>query len=395
MDEQVKSFQSEYPDIEVEHQYILNADLPVKILAAIAGGDPPEVFNISRSSLPEYASKKTILPLDDYLRREGINLDDLVYPSEAYHCRYNGTTYALPQAIGSGFFLFYYSKDTFEKAGLDPEQFPKTWKGLADANEKITRVADGKVETLGYDIHQADSISCGFDWLLYTNNGKLLTDDGKAPAFNTPEGLETLEWMLKFHEPVGGWTKVRDFTGANNEQTNKLVPMVVQGMLGMYNSNVSQAFILSTQYAGFKWGAGVVPYNGGNLNGKSITYDPGGWGTCIPTGAKNADAAWEWVKWNTIGPGNVPFLRAQMRPSPVRANTEAYGKDPEITTVNPYWHVFDETLANSVPLPQAAGWPRAREALTKRVEQALLLQMPAKQALDAAAQEVQRELARS
>lgn len=394
MDAQVKAFQDQHPDIEIEHQYILIADLAVKTLTAIAGGDPPEVVNLLRAQMPSFVDKDALLPLDDYLKRDQINLDEIAYPSEAYHCRYKGATYALPQAIGGGFFILYHGKDAFQKAGLDPESSPKSWKALAEYNTKLTKATGGKLEMLGLDIHEADQSSYGFDGWLYTNNGRLVTEDGTAPAFNSPEGLETLEWMVAFHQAVGGWSNVRDFTGGNNKDPGKLRPMFYNGMLGMLNQNVANAFIFANESPDFKWAAGVIPFNDGNAKAKSASYDLGGWGASIPKGVKNPDAAWEWIKWSTLGQGNEAFMRAQRRPSPIRAHTDAYGKDPEVLKANPYWSVFVDSLTNTVPIPKLGKWAQMQDILSKRVEQALLGQMPAKDALAAAEKEVQQEFAR-
>ncbi|MHB1132029.1 MAG: ABC transporter substrate-binding protein [Chloroflexota bacterium] len=395
MDAQVKSFQEKYPDIEVEHQYVVIADLTVKILTAVSGGDPPEVINLRRAEMPSFVDKGALMPLDDYLKRDKIDLNAVAYPSEAYHCAYNGVNYSLPQAIGGGFFLLYYNKDTYQKAGLDPNAPPKTWKELAAHDAKLTKVTDGKIASLGTDIHQATDESYGFDGWLYTNGGKLVTDDGKGPAFNSAQGLETLQWMVDFHKAVGGWGKVRDFTGGNNTDPGKFRPMFYDGLVAIYNHNVSDPFIFQSERPDLKWGAGLIPYNDANAQAKSTSYDLGGWGTSIPKGAKNADAAWEFVKWNTVGPGNDAFMRAQARPSPIKAFTEAYGKDPNVTKINPSWDVFVQTLANTVPIPKITIWARLRDILQKRVEQALLGQMSAKDALAGAEEEVKREFARA
>ena len=163
----------------------------------------------------------------------------------------------------------------------------------------------------------------------------------------------------------------------------------------MWSHNVANPFIFRSERPDFKWGAGLIPYNDANPSAKSVSYDLGGWGTSIPKNAKHPEAAWEWVKWNTIGPGNEAFMRAQARPSPVKAHNEAYGKDSAVLEVNPYWHVFEQTLANTVPIPKLAVWPKLRDILARRVQQALLGQLSPKEALDAAEREVQEEFART
>ncbi len=55
-------------------------------------------------------------------------------------------TYAFPWYLNTG--PLFYNKSLFEKAGLDPEQPPKTYDEVFDAALKIADKTDGKVATL-------------------------------------------------------------------------------------------------------------------------------------------------------------------------------------------------------------------------------------------------------
>ena len=113
---------------------------------------------------------------------------------------------------------YFYNKTLLKKAGFDPEKPPKTWQEMEQVAEKLT-VAD----QLGVDMMDVDLIQTGADlsgafvsW-LYTNNGKFVSDDAKTLLFNSPEGVETLEWMVNFTKTYyGGIENVREFwKGAN------------------------------------------------------------------------------------------------------------------------------------------------------------------------------------
>ena len=47
------------------------------------------------------------------------------------------TGHLLSQPFNSSTPVLYYNKDAFKKAGLDPEQPPKTWQDLADYAAKL------------------------------------------------------------------------------------------------------------------------------------------------------------------------------------------------------------------------------------------------------------------
>ena len=47
---------------------------------------------------------------------------------------------------------------------------------------------------------------------LYTNNGRYASDDGRTLLFNSPEGVETLEWMINLTNSVNhGTENITDF----------------------------------------------------------------------------------------------------------------------------------------------------------------------------------------
>lgn len=91
------------------------------------------------------------------------------------------------------------------------------------------------------------------------------------------------------------------------------------GKLSMLNNGVYFAFYELKQLApDLPYGAANFPYNGNNARAKSLNFTDGGWGYCIPQGAKNVEAAWEWQKYTCTGDGNLKFFLAQGRPTPAR-----------------------------------------------------------------------------
>jgi ABC-type glycerol-3-phosphate transport system substrate-binding protein len=62
----------------------VSADLNVKVLTALASGDPPDLFSMRRAEMPSFVTKDALLPLDELRKRANIALDNLVDMSEVH-----------------------------------------------------------------------------------------------------------------------------------------------------------------------------------------------------------------------------------------------------------------------------------------------------------------------
>ncbi len=67
-----------------------------KVLAAIQGGDPPElIVPGGADKIGTYAREGLVLPLDDQIAKGGVDMNDIL-PSSTGVCRYYGKLYCLP-----------------------------------------------------------------------------------------------------------------------------------------------------------------------------------------------------------------------------------------------------------------------------------------------------------
>jgi multiple sugar transport system substrate-binding protein len=72
---------------------------------------------------------------------------------------------------------------------------------------------------------------------------------------------------------------------------------------------------LKSQKPDLEYGIALVPYNDANAEATNRNLVEGGWGYAIPTGSKHVAEAWEFLKYVTMGEGNLNFFKAQVRPS--------------------------------------------------------------------------------
>jgi len=376
----IADFEAENPNIKVEQTLLDQGDMVQKYLTSIASGTPPDVIMVHGAKFfQSFAAQDALTSLDDYVKADGMDLNEIFYPADMETYIYNGSVYGLPLATGAGMYIFHIDVDSYKAAGLEPV-VPETWSELKANAEKLT-IKDGDTFTqIGFEPYGFTNYP--FKEWLFLNNGYLLSDDGKTILFNSPEGLETLTWMVDFYKDLyGGFDKVADLasstaSGYNERDSwyNGLIAMHVDGVWhnAQLKANAPEKHII----------AGLMPYNDANPEAHHRNIVEGGWAYSIPTGAPNADAAWLFLKYATAGEGNHSFFKAQGRPTPVKE----YNQDPAMSEGNPYWDAYIANINVSEKSPVTPVSGQINDIITQMTEEALFgTKTPAEALADAAA----------
>ena len=173
--------------MEVKHTSYGPQEITPKYLAAVAAGAPPDVFHAPGYVPPDFAVNKVIVPLD-----EMVKLDPTTYKNFDAITIYGGRRYGVPVNGGLGCML--YNLELLEKAGLDPKKLPETWDELLAAATRMTSAADNQ---WGLMLGNKPGFTTAQNfWAFLTGaGGEFFTPDGKASAFNSEAGLETLAFM--------------------------------------------------------------------------------------------------------------------------------------------------------------------------------------------------------
>src|SRR5262249_16617531 len=207
-----------------------------------------------------------------------------------------------------------YNKKMFSDAGLDPEKPPQTWQDLKDAAKKLTKIDNGHIVTSGITVVGSNPTVQDLKHWLITNDAEWISQDGKTLKFNSPNGLETLQWIVDFSNDVyGGWDKVAVTTGAQeeaiwNDLYNSKQAMYVSGpwMFNLIKSNAPDVYK--------NLGVAMRPRNKGKSPGAVVGDGVGVW---ILKGAKHPEESWELLRYLTVGDGGWEFFKTQVRPSTV------------------------------------------------------------------------------
>jgi multiple sugar transport system substrate-binding protein len=111
--------------------------------------------------------------------------------------------YAIP--TGAACEAFYWNKEHFRQAGLDPERPPKTWKELEEYALKLTlRNERGEIARAGYIPGYWDPFGTALfaHWALQ-KGARFLSEDGRRVKLTSPACVEALEWEANLFEKLG------------------------------------------------------------------------------------------------------------------------------------------------------------------------------------------------
>ncbi|MCY1128577.1 sn-glycerol-3-phosphate ABC transporter substrate-binding protein UgpB [Frigidibacter sp. RF13] len=251
----VPTFKGTYPET-------LNAGI-----AAFRAGQAPEimqVFDVGTGVM--MGAEGAVMPVADVLTNAGMTFDKSQYLPGivAYYSKPDGTMLSFPYNSSSP--ITYINKDIFTKAGLDPEQPPKTWNEVWDMAKKIK---------------QSGAAPCGYTstWLtwIHLENFAAWNDVPYATYGNGLEPGGVPE--LKLNAPVfvnhfqALADLAKDGTFKYGGRTSEAKQIFLAGECGIFTE--SSGGLGDIVKSGMNYGIGQLPYD----------TDAGGPQNTIPGGA--------------------------------------------------------------------------------------------------------------
>lgn len=377
----VQICQEKLPNIQVtETAKPFNDIWTANIAAVSAGSGMPDVIVEDRAQLPARAQQNIETSLQEFATRDGV--DGSQFWDFAWNqTLYENQTYGLP--FETDVRVLFWNKNAFKEAGLDPEKPPTTWAELEEyANKLDKKAADGTYERIGF----YPLISMGPDIWGYTNDVQWVKD-GK-PAVNDPKVVETLEWIKKWTDRYGGWQAVQNFRAQfasppNDPFMSGKVAMIAdiagyQRQLVFFAPQVKNA---EGNNEALQWGVSDVPYN----TDKGMWS--GGFALSIPRGARNPEAAWEFIKC-AAGPDGATSWSRDTYAIPAY---KAAADDPQLTG-DPAWQFFINAMDYTETPPFVAAYPNWGEQLKQREEKVWTGELTPQQAVEEAQQAIEQQM---
>lgn len=342
------------------------SEMGAKLATAIAGGEPPDAVRLGGPALNAlFINNGHAAALDDWDPKIGTY--DWI-PSIQKAVTRNGKMYAMPS--NSGVQAFFYNKDLYQAAGLDPEKPPTTLDQVLEIAPKIAASGEQK---WGHYTLTAPNSSTGADYfptMLWAFGGREVSEDGSKITFNSAEGEAALTWYKKLVDAKGMPVKRVDETTMQNDF-----------LTGNVGSMISfPAALARVAQAPFKAGTAVIP--AGPRGGVA----PVGFGTVLVLDkAKNREAGWEFARFIGLDASNSAFWNMSFGQLPPRAS---FREDPtwkEYEGKNPLVRPFLDAQKNTDISYYGPGAQEIGTEVGKAVEAVVFGQKSPKQALDDAA----------
>jgi sn-glycerol 3-phosphate transport system substrate-binding protein len=248
-----KGFNESQKDYKVVPVY--KGAYPESMAAAIAAfraGSAPhilQVFEVGTATM--MSAKGAIKPVADVLREGGFKFDSKAFigPVAGYYTNSKGEMLSFP--FNSSTPVFYFNRDVFEKAGLDPNRAPATWPEVMAAAAKIKAAGASQC-----------AYTSGWPSWVHVENLSALHN---VPIGTRDNGMAGLDTRFQINSPlhVKHWNNLKEwsqkgyftYAGRRNEAEAKFF----SGECAMLtSSSAAQANI--NRNAKFKYTVAMLPY---------------------------------------------------------------------------------------------------------------------------------------
>jgi sn-glycerol 3-phosphate transport system substrate-binding protein len=353
----------------------------VAAIAAFRAGNAPHIvqmFEVGTATM--MSARGAIKPVHELFKEAGIPLDPSIYlPAvRGYYSSADGKMVAFP--FNSSTPLLWWNKDAFRKAGLNPDNPPKTWQELRTAAQRI---------------RAANAAPCGFTtawptWIQFENFGAI----HDTPYATKANGFEGLDAQLLVNSPLHvrhiqllvDMLKEGSFKyGGRDAAGDALFPSGECAIVTA--SSALRARVV--REAKFDWGMGYLPYYA-DVKGAPKNSIIGGAALWVMSAPRRTVDEYRAVaeffrfisspeasaKWH-IETGYVPVTFSGMQV----AQAQGY------YTQNPGADLAIRQLTRTIPTKNSKGvrlgnLPEIRTILEEEIERAFQGQQTAKQALD-------------
>ncbi|HHY46874.1 MAG TPA: sugar ABC transporter substrate-binding protein [Firmicutes bacterium] len=366
LEEMVKAFEKQNPDIKVILDPVSVNDKLTKFVTQSRGGDPPDVVRILTTDVPGFVEMGLLRPLDDLVEKAGGKtfLKDFT-PYLVKAMTIKGKLYGIPHEGDA--LVIYYNTDMFRKAGLDPNSPPQTWDEFLAASKKLTNPAEGHW-AFGMLASPAIASIWMQSWFL-ANGSNFFNEDYTDTLIDSPAGIEAFKYYVELYTKHGvvppGPTDV-DYAAQVNLFAQQKVAMIV-GPFATYGG----IFAANPELKG-KVKMMQFPGKVKASSGRGTVF-------AIASASKHPDAAWELIEFLNSPANQLKFFReATMMPTrqSVFASKEISG--------NPELAVMLKAMSTAVSYPIYHRWAEADRELVNALHAALLkVKTPEQAAKDA------------
>ncbi len=209
-----------------------------------------QVFEVGTANM--MAAKGAVYPVFQLMAdtKEAFDPKAYIGPVYGYYSTTDGKLLSMP--FNSSTPVFYWNKEMFTKAGLDPNTPPKTWAEVGEMGKKLI----------------ASGAKCGFTpqwqtWTMIENYGAY----HDLPFATKANGFDGIDIELKFNDAarvkhiqrLADWSKDKVFVYGGRE--GKSTALFTAGECGMHIASSATASAIDKALGSDKFGISMMPYD--------------------------------------------------------------------------------------------------------------------------------------
>lgn len=299
----IEAYTAKHPNVKFEHIDLGSQDYTQMISTQLTGGST-DIDIVTIKDVPGYANlvrAGNIAPLNEFMTSQ--NIDPAPYGGLIEELTVDGKVYALP--FRSDFWIVYYNKDIFDKAGIAHPTNDMTWKQFDEIAEKL-KGGFGANRTYGALLHtwrstvQLPGIQDGKQTLVdgdyaflqpWYERALTLQKNGTIPSYASLKTSNTHYSALFFNGSVG------------------MLPM------GTWFIGTQIAKVKSGESKSVNWGIVTFPHPDGVAAGTTAAQISG---LAVNANSRQKEAALDFIKFAS-GPegaeivastGTIPAIRS-------------------------------------------------------------------------------------
>jgi multiple sugar transport system substrate-binding protein len=298
--------ETELDEVEVE---LVEGELDLQqFLSAVASGEPPSLLYADRDQIGSLAARGAIVPLEQCIEGEGIELDQFV-GTALDQVTLDGDVYGIPEFNQVQITMA--NADLLAAAGVTIEDVNGSDRAaMTEANRALTKSEGGKLSVIGLDSKLPEFLPL---WVAAAG-GSLISEDGRTAQLDSPEAVEALTWGVGIYDDQGGFSTVKafrdsaDFFGEGNQ--------FATGTLGAMPFEQWYLNVLNDVSPDAPMAFDTVR----TTSGEPIAFT-GGSAWAIPSGADNPEAACRWARvmtstdaWRAAADARLSAREAEGKP---------------------------------------------------------------------------------
>lgn len=295
-----------------------------------------DVLGIDVIWTAEFASQgwlQDVSPLIEQRKAEFI-------PSTVETANFEGKYWAVPYNSNAGF--LYYRKDVVPQA-------PTTWEDVYTQAQQDKGIV--------YQGRPYEGLTVNFLELLYSAGGKVLSDDGKTPAIDSPEARSVLDFMAK---GIADGAAPKAVTTYNEDASRR----AFEAGQATFMRNWPYAYALGNQ-SPIKGKFGIANFPG--FEGKPGAGVLGGYNLAISAYSKNVPGAQAFINYLTA----PPFQKTIAIEASLPPTVASVYDDPAVKKALPFAEQLRQAISQAQPRPVSPVYPQISEAIYKNVSAAL------------------------